>query len=183
MLVIGVAGVLGIGEPPDPIRCSIPGHRRSLSFVALAVWLLIGAEFVCLLVEEAEKPSRNIPLAMITGLIIIFLLNLLFGVAGAPLCSMDKLSTSPTLRSRRLRGAILGKVGLYWIGIASFFATAGVMNTLLAAVPRMLYGMAHAGQVPSIFKWLHPRFRTPWIGIIYARHRHVRSSGHRHLGD
>jgi amino acid transporter len=62
--------------------------------------------------------------------------------------------------------AILGKVGLYWIGIASFFATAGTINTLLAAVPRMLYGMAHAGQIPSFFKWLHPRFRTPWVGII-----------------
>ena len=62
--------------------------------------------------------------------------------------------------------AVLGKFGYYWIGAMSFFATGSIINVLLAGVPRMLYGMAHAGQVPSIFKYLHPRFKTPWVGII-----------------
>ena len=26
--------------------------------------------------------------------------------------------------------------------------------------------MAHSGELPLVFGWLHPRFRTPWIGII-----------------
>ncbi|MGC1401338.1 MAG: hypothetical protein WA974_00235 [Thermodesulfobacteriota bacterium] len=26
--------------------------------------------------------------------------------------------------------------------------------------------LATAGRGPSIFKWLHPRFRTPWVGIF-----------------
>jgi amino acid transporter len=30
----------------------------------------------------------------------------------------------------------------------------------------MLFGMAHHGQVPSIFGRLHPRWNTPWFGII-----------------
>jgi amino acid transporter len=60
----------------------------------------------------------------------------------------------------------MGKVGYYWVGGMSFFATASIINVLIAGVPRMLYGMAHAGQVPSVFKYLHPKFQTPWVGII-----------------
>jgi amino acid transporter len=141
------------------------GIENILTFVALGIWLLIGTEFTCPLVEEAKNPRRDLPLAMILGLVIILILNLLFGIASVRYVPMNTLSTSSTPHVE-VASAILGKLGLYWIGITSFFATAGTINTLFAAVPRMLYGMAHAGQVPSIFKWLHPRFRTPWVGTI-----------------
>jgi amino acid transporter len=162
---IGIAGVVLLGGPQVQ-NVSPPLDLTGLfASVALAVWLLIGVEFTCPLVEEAKNPRRDIPLAMIVGLVIILILNLLFGIACVRCVPMNILATSPTPHVD-VASAVLGKVGLYWIGIASFFATAGTINTLLAAVPRMLYGMAHAGQVPSIFKWLHPRFRTPWVGII-----------------
>lgn len=163
--VIGIIGIFGTGNPQIQYIAPSVGVGGIFTFVALAVWLLIGAEFICPLVEEAKNPRRNIPLAMIAGLVIIFVLNLIFGIAAVRYVPMDKLSSSPTPHVD-VAFAIMGKVGLYWAGIASFFATAGVINTLLASVPRMLYGMAHAGQVPSIFKWLHPRFRTPWVGIL-----------------
>jgi amino acid transporter len=163
--VIGIAGVILLGNP-QVHNVSPPLEITGIfASVALGVWLLIGVEFTCPLVEEAKNPRRDMPWAMILGLVIILILNLLFGIASIRYVSMDKLSTSPTPHVD-VASAILGKVGLYWIGIASFFATAGTINTLLASVPRMLYGMAHAGQVPSVFKWLHPRFRTPWVGII-----------------
>jgi amino acid transporter len=162
---IGIAGVVLTGAPqvqnvPPPLEIT-----GIFALVALAVWLLIGVEFTCPLVEEAKNPRRDIPLAMIVGLVIILILNLLFGIACVRFVPMNTLATSPTPHVD-VASAILGQVGFYWIGIASFFATAGTINTVLAAVPRMLYGMAHAGQIPSVFKWLHPRFRTPWVGII-----------------
>lgn len=30
----------------------------------------------------------------------------------------------------------------------------------------MLYGMAQDGEVPRFFGLIHPRFRTPWVGIL-----------------
>ena len=163
--VIGIVGVVVMGHPQVKYVAPSLGISDIFAFVALGVWLLIGTEFTCPLVEEAKNPKRDIPLAMIVGLVIILILNLLFGIASVRHVALNTLSTSSTPHVE-VASAILGNLGLYWIGITSFFATAGTINTLLAAVPRMLYGMAHAGQVPSIFKWLHPRFRTPWIGII-----------------
>jgi len=163
--VIGIIGVVALGNPQVRYAAPEMGIGDVFAFVALGVWLLIGAEFICPFVEEAKNPRRDMPLAMISGLVIILILNLLFGIASVRFVPMDKLASSPTPHID-VASAILGNVGFYWAGITSFFATAGVINTLLASVPRMLYGMAHAGQVPSIFKWLHPRFRTPWVGIF-----------------
>jgi amino acid transporter len=162
---IGVIGVMAMGNPQVKYVSPSLGISDVFAFVALGVWLMIGTEFTCPLVEEAKNPRRDMPLAMILGLVIILVLNLLFGIASVRYVPLNILSTSSTPHVE-VASAVLGKVGLYWIGITSFFATAGTINTLLAAVPRMLYGMAHAGQVPSIFKWLHPRFRTPWVGIF-----------------
>jgi amino acid transporter len=34
----------------------------------------------------------------------------------------------------------------------------------MAAIPRILYGMAVDGALPRVFTWLHPRFKTPsWV--------------------
>jgi amino acid transporter len=46
-------------------------------------------------------------------------------------------------------------------------ATSCVTNTAIASVPRMLYGMALHKQVPAIFGRLHPRWNTPWFGILF----------------
>jgi amino acid transporter len=162
---IGFAGILSTGDPQVKYVAPSLGMSDIFAFVALGVWLMIGTEFTCPLVEEAKNPRRDMPLAMIVGLVIILILNLLFGIASVRFVSLSTLSSSSTPHVE-VASAVLGKVGLYWIGITTFFATAGTINTLLAAVPRMLYGMAHAGQIPSVFKWLHPRFRTPWVGII-----------------
>ena len=38
----------------------------------------------------------------------------------------------------------------------------------MAAIPRILYGMAVDGALPRVFSWLHPRFKTPVVGIVVA---------------
>ncbi|MGO2347589.1 MAG: APC family permease, partial [Providencia sp.] len=58
--------------------------------------------------------------------------------------------------------------GKYWIGIALLLAGGATINTLMAAVPRILYGMALDGALPRIFAYLHPRFKTPVFGILVA---------------
>ena len=165
VLIIGVVGVVSMGNPQ--VKYVAPAIRIEdiFNLVVLAVWLMMGQEFLCPLIEETKNPKRDIPLSMFIALAFILMLNTLLGVAALKHVPMNILSTSFTPHLD-VASAILGQTGLYVVGIASFFASAAIISTLLAAIPRMLYGMAHAGQVPAIFKWLHPRFRTPWVGII-----------------
>ena len=43
-----------------------------------------------------------------------------------------------------------------------------MINALMAGLPRILYGMALDGALPSMFAYLHPRFKTPVVGIAAA---------------
>jgi amino acid transporter len=162
---IGLAGLLMTGKPQVAVTHAASSFTDVFSLVSLAVWLFIGVEFMCPLIEEAKKPVRDIPIAMLGGLVAILILNIVFGMAAALWVPGEKLAASP-IPHVDVGSAIFGKVGLYWVGLAGGAATAGTINTLLAAVPRMLYGMAAARQVPKIFGYLHPRFRTPWVGTI-----------------
>lgn len=166
LLLLGVVGVLGPGDPNVHNVSPPMAFWDVMALVALGIWLVIGAEFTCALVEEAKNPRKHLPWAMMAGLLVIAGSQLFFGLASFKYFPFDKLAASPTPHVD-LAGALLGSAGLYWVALASFCATASTMNTVIAAVPRMLYGMAHAGQVPAIFKWLHPRFRTPWAGILF----------------
>lgn len=160
---VGAAGL--INEPPALQHIQLTSIGNPSSLIALAVWLFIGVEFVCPLIEEARNPKRHIPLAMIGGLAMVLVIQTVHAMAAVRFVDAAKLANSPTPQLD-IAMAVLGKFGYYWIGAMSFFATGSIINVLMAGVPRMLYGMAHAGQVPSIFKYLHPRFQTPWAGII-----------------
>jgi amino acid transporter len=62
--------------------------------------------------------------------------------------------------------AIMGPAGRFWLGIAFLLAGAATINTLMAALPRILYGMARDGALPRVFAILHPRYKSPVVGIL-----------------
>jgi amino acid transporter len=162
---LGVTGAVLGGNPAIPVVTPPMGIADIFSLVAMGIWLLVGAEFCLPLIEEAKNPKKNIPLAMFLGLAIILVFQGFFGMQVSRYLSADRLVGSP-IPHIEAATAMLGTGGKIFVAIATLFASASTINTLLAAVPRMLYGMAQIGQVPRIFAYLHPRFRTPWVGII-----------------
>lgn len=46
-------------------------------------------------------------------------------------------------------------------------ATASLLNTVLAAVPRMLMQMAQAGQVLAVLRRTH-RHGAPWVATLFV---------------
>jgi amino acid transporter len=60
----------------------------------------------------------------------------------------------------------MGDFGQAWLGVAVLLASAATLNTVLAGVSRIFYGMAKDGSLPKIFGYLHPRYKEPWFGIL-----------------
>jgi len=61
---------------------------------------------------------------------------------------------------------VLGRFGRAWLGVAFLLAGAATINTLMAGLPRILYGMAVDGALPKAFAYLHPKYRSPVVGIV-----------------
>jgi amino acid transporter len=139
----------------------------TLGVVALAFWVFVGSEFVTPLVPEARNANRHLPRAMIGGLLAIFVAQLLFSIGSGLLIPRDKLVAAATPHLD-FAVATYGESARVWFAALALVATASLFNTVLAAVPRMLSGMAQNGQVFPIFKHLHPRFGTPVAAILFV---------------
>lgn len=138
-----------------------------LGVVALAFWVFIGSEFVTPLVVESRNPDRDLPRAMTLGLLAVMTAQVVFALGAALLVPRETLATSATPHLDYVV-AVFGpsaKVGFAAIAVT---ATASLLNTVLAAVPRMLLGMAEKGQVFPILGRTSRRHGTPYVGILFV---------------
>jgi amino acid transporter len=167
--LLGLIGLTGIGALPAPDIAEIPFNAMGMGvfgLTALAIWLYIGIEFVTPMAQETKKAEKIIPRAMIAGLVVIFAVNLIYGFASLKYVPAEQLASSNHPHVD-MALAMLGKPGMIWISIVSIFASASTINTVIGVVPRMFYGMALSHELPKIFSKIHPRFRTPWVGILF----------------
>ena len=167
IVVLGMVGLLGLGggTPVSGVSFNPAGWGQLTQMLTLGIWLYIGIEFVCPMSEEIRNPERNIARAMILGLVAIFVADMLFGFAMAFYTKGDALASSTV---PQVLGAenIAGRTGLIWVSAMTLLAAASSIDTLIAATPRMLYGLAREGMLPKIFAYINPRFRTPWVSIL-----------------
>jgi amino acid transporter len=146
-----------------------------LSMVGMAMFMFVGFEFVTPLAAELKNPARHIPRAMALGLFAVAVCMLFYGSAMRRQVANVALNDEGTVHLLDTPMAIpqfaeqvMGPFGRIWLGIGFLFAGAATINTLMAGLPRIMYGMAVDGALPKIFAYLHPRLKTPLFGIAVA---------------
>jgi amino acid transporter len=172
LVVTGLVAISGHAAAPAlaATASAAPGMAQDsviLGVVALAFWVFVGSEFVTPLVTEARNPNRDLPRAMIIGLLVVFAAELVFGIGAGLLIPRDKLTSSPTPHLD-YAVAVFGPSARVWFAGLALVASASLVNTVLASIPRMLAGMADNGQVFPIFKYHHPRWKTPVVAILFV---------------
>ncbi|BAQ75354.1 MULTISPECIES: APC family permease [Pseudomonas] len=172
VVILLTLGLGAIGSPQADLQRPLdqgwnPMEVGALALAAMAIWGFVGAEFVCPLVEETRRPERNVPRSMIIGLSIIFLVITLYCL-GALLCIPREQLASHPLPHFLFATTVFGEAGKLFLVGAVITATCSTVNSSLAALPRMLYGMAQNGQAFPQFKRLSPRSRTPWVAVLFV---------------
>lgn len=125
----------------------------------LAFYAFIGFEDMVNVAEEARRPSRTMPLAILFSLLASTVLYLLVVVVSTTLVSPAELSGSEaplTLvfeRSGASHGAFLSVIGMV-------AAMNGVIVQLIMGA-RILYGLAAEGWIHNRFARVHGTFQTP----------------------
>lgn len=163
-------GELYTGAVPQNLNSSLKSDLNwssILSNAGAAVWFFIGFEFACPMAEENVKPYKNIPYALIFGLLTIYLVDSLFAFAAVRYTDVNILQNSSTPQLDAAT-AMLGKTGSVIMVCLTFFAAFTTANAYIASLPRMLYGLAREKLVPSFFAKINSRTRTPIYGIIFT---------------
>src|SRR3954470_5824457 len=125
----------------------------------------IGFDAVSTTAQEARNPQRDLPIGIITSLVICtFLYIAVAGVLTGMVPWREVNIEAPIARAFLDRG----------LSTASHVITAGalagltsVMLVMLLGQTRVLYAMANDGLLPrKFFADVHPKFRTPWKNTI-----------------
>lgn len=172
--VLKIGSMLGLGilalhaTPPAEVAQahSTLDLALVLPLVCAAIWGLMGAEYICPMIEEVQQPERTVPKAMWITLLLASMLYLLLSLGALHLVPRERLAAAE-LPHLLVAETVVGRLGMALVAIAALSASVGLVSGILAAVPRLLYGMACDGQAFPVFQRLHPRFQTPWIAIIF----------------
>jgi amino acid transporter len=172
LAILGTAGLgesMGVAEVVPENAGLLPegGWETVFGTVGTAIWFFIGYEFACPMAEENKKPYKYIPYGLILGLLTIYLVDIIFVAGAVRYTQLDVMATSPVPHVDAAE-AILGFWGGIIMGIVTVCASFTTGNAYIAALPRMLYGMARENLVPGIFARIHPKYRVPMYGIIFT---------------
>lgn len=171
LVIVGLCAITGVAEPHHAVTGTGVdwsfAHVLDGSFIgliALAMWLMVGVEFICPMINEVKSPQKNIPKAMHWSLIMIFFIFLAFTYGASLYLDVDTLLGSPIPYLDYIN-SVFGQSGLMIATVMALAATCSTVNTILASVPRMLHGMAMQGQAFPVLK-AQNRYQVPWVGIV-----------------
>lgn len=169
LIVLGIISAFKMGTgtviaATSQIQPVVTGVSGIVSLSALAFWLFIGIEFVIPISKDLKNPKRDVPLAMILGVIILLVVQSLIGIGMTNYVSLEILRTSEVPHMVFAEN-LLGKAGAYWMGIVTILAGISTINTVLGSVTRILSGMADSGMMPAVFNKKNKK-GTPIAGLV-----------------
>jgi APA family basic amino acid/polyamine antiporter len=151
-----------------------------LAGAALAFFAYIGFDSISTHAEEARRPNRDVPIAIVAALLICTVLYVAVVAVLTGMVPYDKLDINAPVATA------FAQVGLGWakllIALAGAAGITSVLLVMMLSQPRVLLAMARDGMLPpSFFGAVHERFRTPWKSTIatgFFRRGHGRLPAH-----
>ena len=132
---------------------------------AVIFFAYIGFDSVSTHAEEARKPQRDVPIGIITSLILCTVLYIAVTAVLTGMVPYNKLDiNAPVADAFKQRGLTWAQL------LISLGAVAGITSVVLVTMlsqARILLAMARDGLLPAkFFAAVHARFRTPWKSTI-----------------
>jgi basic amino acid/polyamine antiporter, APA family len=131
-----------------------------LTALVPAMWAYNGFNDLGDVGEEIQDPGKNIPRAIILGLLTVGGLYMLANVVYFRILSFADLAQSQHVASDVVR-VIAGSRGAAWLTAAMAVSALGALHVVVLTGARIPYAMARDGVFFPFAKRIQPKFRTP----------------------
>ncbi|HVT16235.1 MAG TPA: amino acid permease [Thermoanaerobaculia bacterium] len=136
-----------------------------LAGAAVIFFAYIGFDAVSTQAEEARNPQRDVPIGIITSLIVCTVLYIAVSAILTGMVPYNQINIDAPVSTA------FKQVGLPWaqllISIGALTGITSVLLVMMLSQPRIMLAMARDGLLPpSFFGAVHPRFRTPYKSSI-----------------
>jgi APA family basic amino acid/polyamine antiporter len=151
------------------------------SAAAIIFFAYIGFDAVSTTGEEAKKPARDLPIAIIGSLAIATVLYILVALTAVGLASQQELAGSDAPLTEALRtGSGIGSWAGDLLSLGALVAITSVVLTVMYGATRIIFTMARDGLFPRAFTKLNrrrvPARLTLGPGRLHRPHRGVRAA-------
>ncbi|HTI65872.1 MAG TPA: amino acid permease [Gemmatimonadaceae bacterium] len=113
---------------------------------------------------EVRQPSRNVPRALLFGLLIVTVVYTTLTIAFLYLVPIERVSEGQAFATQ-IGQAIMGRGGGTMVALVVIVCVLGSMAALQMMAPRTYFAMARDGALPSAIAVIDPRFGTPMRAI------------------
>ena len=170
LTVTGLAAVLGrmpVFTAAEPAAAREPLGLLSAVLAALvpALFSFGGWQSALWISGEVRDPRRNLPRAIVGGVVLVIALYLMANWAYLRLLGVGAMASSKTLAADAV-AAVFPAAGGRLFAAAVAVSAFGVLNAQLLTGPRLIYGMARDGRFFAPFGTLSRRFATPVAAIL-----------------
>ncbi|MFZ1850846.1 MAG: amino acid permease [Nitrosomonas sp.] len=168
------------------------GEAGVIAAASSIFFAYVGFDAVSTAAEETKDPQRNVPIGLISSLVIctVFYLLISAGAIGAigaqPLLdetgknlvpgslrlaeqcqSLAALGQQPLVCSHEALALVLREIGWEkvgnFLGLTAFLALPSVVLMMLFGQTRIFFVMSRDGLLPEVLSRIHPRFKTPHV--------------------
>ena len=140
--------------------------------LVLIFWAYAGFEISTIPAEEIRDPEKTIPRAIVIGILIVTVFYLVtnvvlfgvmsstsLGVSSAPLASATNTALLAIIPAIALIGAVI-------VGGGALISVSGSDESGMIGTSQLGYALAADGLFPRAFAKVHPKYKTPYLGII-----------------
>jgi len=155
------------------------GWSGVLTGGSIIFFTYIGFDSVSTAAEECSNPQRDLPIGIISTLVVCTVLYVAVAVCLTGLVPWQSMvgDAAPVVNALKKLSILPGGHSLHWIRLVVLFgAIMGMLSSLLVyqlGQSRVWFSMSRDGLLPKVFSNVHPIFRTPafstWVaGIVVA---------------
>lgn len=140
--------------------------------IVLAFWAYAGFELAVLPGAEVVDAPRTLPVAMVVGMAAATAFYLLVNTVVTVAVPSPTLAASVAPLATALEAILLLLLVPFWplggalMALGAILSISGADESAMLGTSRLSYAMAADGYLPRVFARLHPRYGTPYWGII-----------------
>lgn len=153
----------------QPASIAAPvGIGALLAGISATTWSYDGMQSACVMGGEIKNPKRNMPIALISTVIVITLLYTALSTAAVGLLpAADLAGSGAPIAAAASNIPIIGRSAGIIAAILAIIVVTGSVSSLIMFQARIEYKMAQEGMWFKSWARIHPKWETPYVSMLW----------------
>jgi len=171
---VGVLILLGILSQRSDLTARTAGSApiaangvALLTALVPVMWAYSGWHLLGHAGEEVQSPGKNIPRALVFGMLAVLGLYVLANWVYLHVLAISTIAQSPHVASDVVE-KLIGERGAKWMTVAMMVSALGTLHITVLSAARTPFAMARDGLFFNFAKRLQPVFRSPSGGLLFV---------------